>query len=367
MIAASALVAVSLVSLNAGNRVLLENLTASDSGTRFRAAYALAHTHDPSSSIESAAVKQLLLSGLPGEQAGAGDGLLHRHWTEGHVPDSMADWLYPPVIRRSPAGRNFELRGVGVMPPAQDGLRRLSTDKARAAWFRQAGSDEENYQLWLHRADKKLQRAHAESTGDFDRARSRMVSKPGSRPPCMRECTMELMWLSWLGMDMAPILEIRKPPTNEMDWWTATLFALVKAAGGDDGAVRGLVADFSRIVDVDSRSALFAGLVRMPPGVELHKDVRALVPAAAKDPDPQLRRYAIELLAARPELYGIPGSEDAFAAALSDRDPDVRVRAACSLWELPSRSPGTLDKMKAALAEEPDPIVRFVIETTLAK
>src|SRR5688500_5430791 len=128
----------------------MDNLTATDSGTRFRAAYALAHVYDTTSSNESTAVKHLLLSGLPGEQAAAGEGVLHRRWPEGHVPDPVADLLYPPVIRRNPQPRRIELRGVGNLPPLYDGLRMVQKDKARQIFLRRPGIESRDFELWLH-------------------------------------------------------------------------------------------------------------------------------------------------------------------------------------------------------------------------
>lgn len=346
----------------------MDNLTAPDSGTRFRAAYALAHTYDTSSSSnEAAAVKQLLLSGLPGEQAAAGEGVLHRRWADGHVPDAMADLLFPPVIRRNPQPRRFEMRGVGNLPPLYDELRFVHKDKARQIMLRRPGFEQKDYELWLNQDDAKLQRAEAESSGAWERQRLAMLSKPGSRPPCVRDCVFEMMWLAWLGMDMREILEIRKPPTTEVDWWTATIFKLVAAAGGDGAALDTLVSDANRIVDSDSRGALLVALVNLPPNVQIHPKVRPLVAARAQDKHPEIRRYAIELLAARRELDGITGAEEAFLSNLDDGDPDVRIRAACELWDQPQRSARAKEAMQKRLEKEPDPIVREVLLLAIAR
>lgn len=365
MVGESALLAVAIIA--GGNRILLENLTATDSGTRYRAAYALGHVYDTSSTNESEAVRKLILSGLPGEQAAATDGVHHRRWPGDRVPDDMADAIYPASIRRAPDGRALTVPGWRVVPPVHDGMRMLSPDRARRVMAQQPGFEDRDFQLWLHRADPAAQRSEEEATGNWDRRRLGFMSKPALRAPCLNECLGDLMWFAWMGMDMAPILEIRRPPTTEMDWWTETMFRLVQAAGGDESALATLVTDLGRMSDSQTRGALLVWLVSLPPGLQIHERVRPAIVRAAHDRDPQIRRYAIELLAVRPELHGYSGAAAAFAAALGDHDPDVRARAACELWDLTPLAPDVAEKVRAATATESDPVVGSVLRSALER
>ena len=366
MVGESALFAVAL--LAGGNRVLLENLTATDSGTRYRAAYALAHTYDTSNTNEADAVRRLILTGLPGEQAAAADGAQQRRWPNGRLPDDIADSIFPTTIRREPLGRQFSLPGMTTVPPLHDGLRLLAPDRARRVMAGKPGFEASHFEWWLRAAEPAAQRQTLEASGDWDRRRLNLLSKPGTRPPCFNECLAELMWVSWMGMDMAPILEIRKPPTTEVDWWTQTMIRLVAAAGGDRGALATLAAHVPQISEAETRGALLVWLVTLPPGIEIHETVRpVLVNAAASDPNPQIRRYAIELLAIRPEMYAYRGAAEAFANALGDADPDVRARAACELWDLVPLSPEIAGKVRAAAHHEKDAVIGAVLRSTLER
>ena len=365
MVGESALLAVAL--LAGGNRVLLDNLSATDSGTRFRAAYALAHVYDTSNTSESEIVRKLILTGLPGEQGAAGDGVHHRRWPGNRVPDDIADALFPAALRRTPEGRPLTLPSWRVLPPVHDALRLLSPDRARRVMAQQPGFESRDFQLWLERGDPAAQRQEEVSTGNWDRRRLGLASRPASRPPCFNECLGELMWFSWMGMDMAPILEIRRPATTEVDFWTDTMFRLVRASGGDTVALDSLVADLARMPDAQTRGALLVWLVNLPPGLEIHATVRPALVSAAYDRDPGIRRYAIEVLAVRPEMYGYAGGAAAFAAVLGDTDPDVRARAACELWDLAPLSGDIAEKVRAAAATEPDAVVGAVLRSALER
>lgn len=365
MVGSSALVALAVFA--GSNRALVEHLSATDSGTRFRAAYALAHVYDTTSSNESQAVRHAIMSGLPGDQAAAADGVFQRRWPNGRLPDDIADAVFPAVIRRQPSGRPFSMPGVTSVKPLHDPLRMLGHDKARQVMARRPGFEERDYQMWLHQTDPGVQRRAAQDRGEWDRFRLDLMSKPALRPPCLETCLSQLMRAAWLGMEMEPALEIRRPPTAEVDWWTDTMFRLVRAAGGDGAALDTLVSDVGRMSDPNARGALLVWLVDMPPAVEIHAKVRPAVVRAAGDGDPRIRRYAIELLSLRPELHGAPGAEEAFAAALLDRDPDVRVRAACELWDLGAISPSVSAKIAAAARTEPDPVVSHVLALVLAR
>lgn len=365
MVGSSALVALAVFA--GGNRVLVEHLSATDSGTRFRAAYALAHVYDTSSSNEAQAVRHAIMSGLPGDQAAAADGVFHRRWPDGILPDDLVDAVFPVTIRRQPSGRPFAVPGVKTVPPLHDGLRMLREDKAREVMARRPGFEERDFELWKYQADPKVQRERAQERGEWDRLRLDIVSKPGTRPPCLETCLSALMWAAWAGMEVEPALEIRRPPTTEVDWWTETMFRLVRASAGDGAMLDTLVRDVGAMVQPESRGALLVWLVEMPPAVELRPRVRSAVVSAATDGDPRIRRYAIELLAVRPELRNEPGAEAAFSAALSDPDPDVRVRAACELWDLPALSSDAAAKIRAALATESDAVVGHVLQLILER
>ena len=358
MVGSSALVALAVFA--GGNRLLVEHLSATDSGTRYRAAYALGHVYDTSSSNEAQAVRHAILSGLPGDQAAAADGVFHRRWPGDILPDELVDAVFPAAIRRQPAGREFVVPGVKRLPPMHDSLRMLRKDKAREVMARQPGFEERDFQLWLHKTDPAVQRASAQDRGEWERLRLDLLSKPGTHPPCLETCLPALTWAAWTGMDMEPVLAIRRPPTETVDWWTETMFRLVRAAGGDAGMLATLVRDVGDMSDPDRRGMLLVWLVDLPPAVTLRPEVKSAVVRAATDKDARIRRYAIELLSVRPELHGVSGSEAAFLSALSDPDPDVRVRAACELWDLPLGS-DALEKIRTAVSRENDAIVGHVL------
>lgn len=355
MIAVPALAALSVVA--GGNRVLFESLSATDSGTQLRAAYAFAHLHDAGSTTDVDQVRNLLLSGSPAQQKAASDGLLHRHW-EGGVPDPVAEMIWHPTIR--PRG--------GASPGAPiDPLRLLRPEKAAEILRRLPGKTAEEVERWMRQGDPQFRRADMERTGEWDRQRFKFMERPRASPPCFEQCLVELGTLAWLGMDMGPILEIRKPKTTEVDWWTGVLFRYLSAAAGDERAVSELVAMQPGIVAVQPRMALLAWLVTLPPGLEIHPKVRPLVVRAAMDPDAILRRLGIDMLALAPELYRAAGAEEALAAALKDWNPDTRVRAAAALWDAAPLSPASAALVEAALRGEHDPVVAAVEREALAR
>src|SRR5437763_1913337 len=104
---------------------LVEALQATDSGTRLRAAYALARVHDPADSAQAAAVTHLLEAGIPTEKQACVEGLLDRHWPLSNgMPDALVDLLYGPVFRGTDVGR----MGGDREAPARSLLRRTLAD-----------------------------------------------------------------------------------------------------------------------------------------------------------------------------------------------------------------------------------------------
>jgi hypothetical protein len=205
--------------------------------------------------------------------------------------------LWHPTIRRGPPPP-FIVNGVRSVPPIMDPLDLLPGEKRREIRARTAGMNSANVDWVEHRGDREWLVAKLKSSGDWDRKQLGFLNRPMGRPPCLESCIEDLMWYAWLGMDVEPILAARTPPTTELDWWTAMYFRLVRAASGDQGAIESIAGDAGLITDPQRRRTMLVHLVNLPPALEIHPKIRPLVVQAAREAnDPDLRRYAIELLA----------------------------------------------------------------------
>lgn len=358
MLVGTALAAVVLVA--AGNRLLLDNLTATDSGTRFRACYALARTYDPRDSVEADAVRRLVVSGLPQERKAALEGLLARR-IDGPPADVVGS--VPGLFPQRP--------GTCAPDPLviDDPLRQIPQETARQILQRQ-GWPQSQVECWTKAGVKIEVRSHLERTGKWDRARLELQSPSASaslRPACVEKCFEELVMYAWLGMPMETVLARRKPVTNEVDWWTALLFRTLEGAAGNDDAIASVAAEIPRISDPAKRRVLLKWLTRLPPGLEIHPAVRPVLVDRVRDGDYETRRLALDLVVSRPEMLRESGLVRSLVAALGDDDPELRVRAAVGLFDLAPLPDGAKVDVRARMEGERDAVVQAVLGLALAR
>lgn len=358
MVAGAALAAVALVA--GGNRLLLDSLTATDSGTRFRACYALARTYDPQTSAEADAVRRLVVSGLPQERTAALEGLLSRR-IDGPPTDVVG--AVPGLFPQKPGPCE------PVANVIDDPLRRIPREDAKEILRRQ-GWPTSQVECWEKAGVKSEVRTHLERAGKWDRARLELRSPSASaslRPTCVETCFEDLARYAWLGMPMETLLARRRPVTNEVDWWTALLFRALEGAAGDETAMASVAAEVPRIADNTKRRVLLKWLTRLPPGLEVHPALRPVLVNRVRDSDYQTRRHALDMVVSRPEMLDQDGVASALVAALEDDDPEFRIRAAVGLWDLAPLAEGAKTGIRKRLTRETDAVVQGVLILALTR